>query len=233
MTRTAAPARRPAARTDDPRSRKMRAVLAACRRLGIDDEARKDIQQEIVGVASMSAMDDAGLSQLLDHLNRNWQGTNPGRPHLAKIKALWWSLYWLGGIEEPGERALSAFVKRQTGVSALRFLDSRQSFSVIEALKQWLEREGVAWKTDTEISELECSWPGRGRAEWDRWSVISRLRRQLYDAGLVANWELLVARALGLPEQSMNWTNRQLDDVIRFLGKKWRAERPSTDRAPQ
>jgi hypothetical protein len=204
----------------------MRAVFAACRRRGIDSEARKDIQQQVTGIASMAQMDDAQLSRLLDHLNRDWQGTNPQRPHLAKIKALWWSLYWLGVIEEPGEKALSAFVKRQTGVAALRFLDSRQSFSVIEGLKQWLEREGVEWKSDTEIAALERHWPGRGRAEWDRWSVISRLHRQLYNAGLTVNSELLADRSLGLPEQSLNWTNRQLDDVIRFLGKKWRAEWP-------
>lgn len=226
MVRTATSARRQASGGDDPRNRKMRAVLAACRRLGIDKEARKDIQQQIVGSASMAEMTHVQLSKLLDHLNRDWQGTNPSRPHLAKIKALWWSVYWLGLIDEPGEKALSTFVKRQTGVAALRFLDSRQSFSVIEGLKQWLEREGVEWKTDTEIGELDCHWPGRGRAEWDRWSVISRLHRQLYNAGLTVNSELLAARSLGLPEQSLNWTNQQLDDVIRFLGKKWRAERP-------
>lgn len=226
MARAAPSSRQRTERSDDPRTRKMRAVLAACRRLGIDNEARKDIQQQIVGTASMAEMTHAQLGKLLDHLNRDWQGTNPARPHLAKIKALWWSLYWLGAIDEPGEKALSTFVKRQTGVAALRFLDSRQSFSVIEALKQWLKREGVSWKSDAEIAELEQQWPGRGRAEWDRWSVISRLHRQLYNASLTVNSELLAARSLGLPEQSLNWTNHQLDDVIRFLGKKWRAERP-------
>ena len=119
----------------DARTRKMRAVLAACRRLGLDDTARKEVQLDVVGVGSMSQMTEAQLGKLLDHVNRDYKGKNPNRPHIAKIKALWWSLYWLGAVEEPSDKALSAFVKRQTGIAALRFLDHTKAPSVIEALK--------------------------------------------------------------------------------------------------
>ncbi len=210
----------------DARTRKMRAVLAACRRLGLDDEARREIQLEVTREPSMATMSEQQLGQLLDHLNRDWKGSNPSRPHVAKIKALWWSLYWLGAIEEPADRALSAFVKRQTGVSALRFLDHRSAYSVIEALKSWLEREGVTWKSDAEITDLASAWPERGRQEWDRWSIIHRLAQRMFALDIVHDAEQYAARALGIVDHPMRWSPRQLDEVIQLLGRKWRAERP-------
>ena len=129
----------------DARTRKMRAVLAACRRLGIDDDARKELQLEVIGIGSLADMDERQIGRLLDHLNRDWKGSTTDRAHIGKVKALWWSLYWLGAIDEPGDRGLSGFVKRQTGIASLRFLDHRHAHSVIEAIKAWLEREGVIW----------------------------------------------------------------------------------------
>ena len=209
------------------RTRKIRAVLAACRRKGLDDDARKDLQQEITGVASMADMDEAQLGRLLDHLNRDYQGSAPQRPHLAKVKALWWSLYWLGAIEDPSDRALSSFVHRQTGIAALRFLDHSKASSVIEALKDWLDRERVNWLSDSEIADLSSAWPGRGRAEWDRWSVIRAIHSRLFQLDIVkASAEHYAAKALGLTTPPTRWTVRELDDVIRVLGKKWRACRP-------
>ena len=192
----------------DARTRKMRAVLAACRRLGLDEDARKDLQLELTGVGSMSDMSEGQLGQLLDHLNRDYRGTNPDRAHIAKAKALWWSLYWLGAIDEPGDKALSAFVKRQTGIAALRFLDHRGAFSVIEALKSWLEREGVAW-------------PDRGGSDpaiADRVAVIDALVVRLKPTDPHA------IPVFGAP--LIAWSARQLDELIRKLGKRWRAVKP-------
>ena len=185
----------------DARTRKMRAVLAACRRLGIDQDARRELQRDVTGQLSMASMDEAELGRLLDHLNRDWRGTNPARPHVAKIKALWWSLYWIGAIDEPADHALSAFVKRQTGIAALRFLDHRNAFSVIEALKGWLAREGVAWPAEGE---------DRGTAE--RRAVLAAIRRKLESAGRTVIIDVTHPA--------------QLDDAIRALGKQWRAARP-------
>lgn len=217
-------ARRPAS---DARTRKMRAVLAACRRLGLDGEARKDLQRDVVGVASMADMTEGQLGRLLDHLNRDYKGTNPERPHVAKIKALWWSLYWLGAVDEPSDKALSTFVKRQTGIAALRFLDHTKSSSVIEALKDWLRREGVAWKTAAEMdaaartSAAEQDWSA---AQWDRAAVIDELGRRLFKAGLVVDEIAYAATALMIAPTLPAWSAREMDDVIRLLGRKWRHE---------
>ena len=195
----------------DARTRKMRAVLAACRRLGLDEDARKDLQLELTGVGSMADMSEGELGQLLDHLNRDYRGTNPDRAHIAKAKALWWSLYWLGAIDEPGDKALSAFVKRQTGIAALRFLDHRHAHSVIEALKSWLTREGVVWFSDANISGWVSDWPayaGYGRAEWDRWAVINELGRRLRKANVIHSEAHYASASLKIAPTIAAWRAR-------------------------
>jgi len=57
-----------------------------------------------------------------------------------KIRALWLELYQAGVVRNPDESALAAYVKRQTGVAALQWLSTAQGSTVIEALKQWLQR---------------------------------------------------------------------------------------------
>ena len=204
----------------------MRAVLAACRRLGLDQDARKEVQEELTGVASMAEMSERQLGELLDHLNRDYRGTNPNRAHISKIKALWWSLYWLGAIDEPADRALSAFVKRQTGIAALRFLDHRKAHSVVEALKSWLEREGVNWRSDADVADFAALRPSWERAEWDRWSVVEQIHHRLLVRDVIgADLEAYVAASLPIVGRRNQWNARQLDEIIRFLGKKWRGIR--------
>lgn len=220
----------PSAKTNsESRTRKMRAVLAACRRLQLDEDARRDLQESVTGIGSMAAMSEAQLGRLLDHLNRDYKGTNPERSHLAKIKALWWSLYWLALVVDPSDKALSAFVERQTGISALRFLDHAKSHAVIEALKAWLNREGVRWQTDSEIEASNASWKvALSRSLWDRHAVIDRLSQLLFSNDLIfVSGSDFAQKCLDLPRNRYKWSARQLDDAIRLLGRKWRAERPA------
>lgn len=130
-------------KTAAERTRLYRAVHAACRSNGLDDDERKAIQSELFGKPSLSDMTMAEIARLLDHLNRNRKAPAGHRAHIGKVRALWWSLYWLGEVHETDDRAIGVFVKRQTGVSALRWLDHRSAPSVIEALKSWLGRVGV------------------------------------------------------------------------------------------
>ena len=99
-----APARRP------DRARLMRACHAACRKLGLDDDARHDVQIDVTGIASMRDMDAGELGRLLNHLNRRHlaghAGAGPGaggadggrrhatapRADLRLVHALWGEL---------------------------------------------------------------------------------------------------------------------------------------------
>jgi phage gp16-like protein len=57
-----------------------------------------------------------------------------------KIRSLWLELHEDGIVRDPSEASLAAYVKRQTGVEALQWLDGKQATQVIEALKQWRKR---------------------------------------------------------------------------------------------
>ncbi|KQM23149.1 hypothetical protein ASE73_02680 [Sphingomonas sp. Leaf24] len=187
----------------------MRAIRAACQRVGLDDDARREMQVGLVerGVvqhASMATMSIGDLGKLLDHLNQEWKGPASHRAHIGKIRALWWSLYWLAALNDPSDRAIDTFVRRQTGVSALRFLDHRSAAAVIEALKSWAKREGVIWTKSAD-------------ALTDRFTVYRELRfrldRDLGDAAI---------SPLRLSSPDTAWQTHELDAAIKALGKAWR-----------
>jgi hypothetical protein len=70
------------------------------------------------------------------------------------LRALWISGHNLGLIDNPDDRALIAFVEKQTHMSHTRFLrDEADAFKAIEALKGWLKRGGVKWPTSKAAKE--------------------------------------------------------------------------------
>ena len=68
-------------------------------------------------------------------------------PYAAKLRALWISAYNLGVVRSRDDKAMIAFVERQTKLAHTRFLvDPKDAARAIEALKSWIAREGgVAW----------------------------------------------------------------------------------------
>lgn len=195
-------ASRPAApAATDSRTRLVRAIHAAARKQALGDEARHDLQVGVTGKASLTDMTQVELRQVLARLNRDG-GPAPNRPHVSKVRALWWSLYWLGVIDSADDKPLDVFVRRQAGVDALRFLDHRQAFRVIEALKAWLAREGV-------------EWPQQGDEHADRWAVMAAIDAEL------------VARGLVPASPASGSSSADLDAAIRSAGKRLRDARPA------
>lgn len=200
-----------------PVSHLYRAVHAAVRANGMDDEDRKAIMAEKFGKHSMSDMTTAEITQLLNHLNRarNQQSPAGHRAHVGKIRALWWSLYWLGEVESSDERAISAFVKRQTGVSALRFVDHKSGRAVIEGLKAWLTRVGVEWPG----AELLASMQGQ-TAQLERKAVLEAILGKLLNAGLlgVEVWHEF-AGTIPMHEWAQDRSTQEFDNAIRYFGQ--------------
>ncbi|WP_251280533.1 regulatory protein GemA, partial [Enterobacter hormaechei] len=56
------------------------------------------------------------------------------------IRALWLEMAAAGIVRDSSEQALALWVKRETGISALRWLSNEQASSVIEKLKKWQRR---------------------------------------------------------------------------------------------
>ena len=153
-----APATDPRADADRPK-RAIKAVHA-CRRqvAGLEDEdSWRDFLDATVGKRSLREMTGRELGRVIDALHARGAPKQAPKARLkadgqalaaatrdprtaAKIRALWFSLWNLGVVRERHERALDAFVKRQTGVDRLAWLAGDQAYQVIEALKDWAAR---------------------------------------------------------------------------------------------
>jgi hypothetical protein len=211
---------RTAAGKADSRTKLNGAVRAACRRLRICDEDRKAIQLEVTGKASLADMSLPEIGLVLDRLNQDYRGPMGHRAHVGKIRALWWTLYWLGAVDEPNDPAVDTFVERQTGKARIQFLGHQEAFRVIEALKAMAGRNGVVWPSQARLASLVPTNPGLTLACLERHAVLEAIALKLRQAGrLQAGYETYCQRALGLGLNHWCWDARQLDGAIRLLGK--------------
>ena len=69
---------------------------------------------------------------------------NQTDPKERKLWALWGSLGRAGQLHTPGPRGLNAWVLREVGVSAPQFANGAQLEQLIERLKAWQKRKGLA-----------------------------------------------------------------------------------------
>lgn len=129
----------------DPRQRLVRLIHVAKRDLGLDDETYRALLTNCVNKDSTRAMTVPELERVMARMKQC--GFRVKRTialadddQSKKIRALWLSLHAAGAVRDSSEFALASFVRRQTGVAALQWLDTAQASKVIESLKQWLAR---------------------------------------------------------------------------------------------
>ncbi|UNF47865.1 regulatory protein GemA [Bartonella krasnovii] len=129
------------------------------RALALDDETYRAMLYRLTGKHSAKDLSVLERRLVVDEM-RAW-GFKPKRQVLEgkyakKLQALWIAGWNLGIIRDRSDKALLAFVKRQTGIDHIRFLrDSDDAGRAIEALKSWLQREGgVDWKG----KKIQDSW---------------------------------------------------------------------------
>jgi len=123
------------------RAARIRAIHAACRAAGLDEEARHDLQRSLIGKASLSDMTLPELNTLLDHINgasgyTGHAGKPKGidaDPQLQKIEAL------LADMKLPWayihkSKAVPSMVRRLTGKDRVEWADAAGKQAVIAAL---------------------------------------------------------------------------------------------------
>ena len=128
---------------------RIKAIHAACRAQGIDDEARRAIQVQLTGKDSLSDMAYAEVNKVLDHLNRGSGYTgHAGKPkgidadpQLQKIEAL------LADMKLPWayihkSKAGPTMVKRLTGKDRIEWADAAGKQAVITALIKRQQKAG-------------------------------------------------------------------------------------------
>lgn len=125
---------------------RIKAIHAASRAAGLDDDARHEMQKNLTGKESLSKMSFAELSKVLDHLNgaSGYKGhtgkpqTVATDPQLQKIEAL------LADMKLPWAYLHSSkngpsMVRRLTGKDRIEWADATGKQAVIVAL---INRQG-------------------------------------------------------------------------------------------
>ncbi|MGD9770106.1 MAG: regulatory protein GemA [Pseudolabrys sp.] len=150
--------------------RQIGAIHSIAKRLKLDDEVRRDIIARETGKRSSRDLTFAEAGRVIESLkalsttvqggfDNSLNGTKglAGR-YAGKLRALWISGWNLGVVRDRSDKALLAFVERQTGLSHTRFLrEPRDAARAIEGLKAWLGRAaGVEWPAaDADVLDVK------------------------------------------------------------------------------
>nr|WP_113866246.1 regulatory protein GemA [Brenneria salicis]NMN91596.1 phage gp16-like protein [Brenneria salicis ATCC 15712 = DSM 30166]RBP63067.1 phage gp16-like protein [Brenneria salicis ATCC 15712 = DSM 30166]RLM30778.1 Rha family transcriptional regulator [Brenneria salicis ATCC 15712 = DSM 30166] len=126
-------------------------IHIAKRDLRLDDETYRQLLTTTTGKTSTRDMTVPQLDNVLKAVKRRGfkiksakkaNSTRPldDAPQSRKIRALWLEMADMNIIRDRSEAALARWVKRETGVDSLHWLNSEQASVVIEKLKQWQRR---------------------------------------------------------------------------------------------
>jgi len=133
-------------------------IFAACRQLGLDDEARRDLQVSVTGKASLREMNDGELKLVVNRLKQNGFEDKPRNPRhkpapradLRMIHVLWRKLGQAGALRDPSRAGLNRFIRarfEKTWGSVPADVDMLREWKliddVIQALKSWGQRADI------------------------------------------------------------------------------------------
>ncbi|HUY27309.1 MAG TPA: regulatory protein GemA [Candidatus Binataceae bacterium] len=144
---------------EDPNRRKgeLAVIHLAKKELRLDDWTYRKVVARVSARFRREAVDSAGLlntrerAALIEELhglgfhravNRPARAPAPGSFQETKIIEIWRLLDQAGALRDSSDKALHAFVRRQTaGAQSIpRWLTAEQANKVIEGLKAWLKR---------------------------------------------------------------------------------------------
>jgi len=137
----------------------IRKVHVGCRAIGLDQDARHDLQLLITGKASLCDMNEGEILSVLGALEARGFRAHKGkatrplatRPDIRYIHVLWGLLGKAGKLTRPGRAGLNAFVRSRfenkwqsvpIDIDSLQRAD--QINDVTRALKDMCKREGIA-----------------------------------------------------------------------------------------
>lgn len=119
------------------------------------EEEYRNMLQDRYGVRSAKDLTVKQQEEVLAHFaHLGWGASKPitdswtRAPLWLKARAVWHALAEGGEIRTDTDDALMAYVKRQTSIEHWRWLNARQCHMIIESLKKWATRKGIALTVD-------------------------------------------------------------------------------------
>jgi len=129
-------------------SNALKLVQIGKRDLHLDDDMYRNLLEQITGKRSAKGMSDTQLNAVVDAMKLRGFKPKSSKPkaraaEVAKIRAIWLTMFDQGFVRSKTEVALNTYVKRMTktsngqGVDRIEWLKSVQAAQVLEALKKW------------------------------------------------------------------------------------------------
>lgn len=206
------------------------AIHTGCKQLGIDEDERRAIYERVAGKPSLTLMSPAEKDAIVTELRRLGFTTvdrrADGRQKLTgkfakKVQALWIAAWNLGVVEKRDDKALLAFVKRQTGIDHTRWLTyADDARAVIEAIKSWLRRDaGVAFGNTNGYDWLAADG---AKIAWAQWLILHPGANLMVRHG----FDEAVFAAIGQPSYWLGaMTPKEWQTVMNTFGERVRAAR--------
>jgi hypothetical protein len=206
---------------NDQRLSLIKIVHVARKSLHMHDDDYRALLERVTGYRSVKNCYRNELLKVIDEFTRlgfepkgSASRRTPANGVVArKARAMWISLYQLGAIDDPSERALEAFGRRQLGVERLQWADERQGFKLIEALK------AIAWR---------AGWDQRVPSRMPTPERIRLLKDRLVAAQLSRLAELGVTVTGKVTEAREGWSNKRLESAAADLAARLRDVTPPT-----
>ncbi|EBK3735491.1 regulatory protein GemA [Salmonella enterica] len=134
------------------RAKLIQFIHIAKSQMGMDTETYRQMLLSITGKTSTSDMNPGQLNKVLAAMKAKGFVVKPSSkarttrqladyPQAKKLRALWLEMYAQGFVRDSSEEALRRWVKRETGVDGLQWLEADKASTAIEKLKKWQERE--------------------------------------------------------------------------------------------
>lgn len=120
--------------------------------MGMDADTYRQMLLSVTGKTSTSDMNPSQLNKVLAAMKAKGFVVKPSSkartthqladfPQAKKLRALWLEMHAQGIVRDSSEEALRRWVKRETKVDGLQWLESDKASKAIEKLKKWQERE--------------------------------------------------------------------------------------------
>lgn len=207
------------------------AIHVARKQLDLDEDVYRAKLVAITGKSSTKDMSEGERQRVLDAFRKAGFQPVPGRKvagrrqldgkFVKKLQALWIAAYNLGVVEDRDDKAMLAFVKRQTGLDDTRFLhhddDAR---AAIDGLKAWLKRAANVSFGNTNGQDWLAT--DGAKIAWAQWRLLNPgadlIVRRGFDAAV---YDLIGSRRVHMGEvKAAEW-----QIVMNALGERVRARK--------
>ncbi len=210
-----------------------RAIHALRRRIpGYTDDDYRAFLQSRYGVPTSTRLTFIQAAGVIGELRRlagraafsDARARAASGPYVKPLQALWIAAFNLGIVADRSDRALIAFVERQTGLTHTRFLqDAADARKAIEGLKAWIARSVNERLAETERGDQghAFAWP-KGRNVIERkmaivaaQTAIVRKQRPTFDPQTFGGLEGLGARLDDYDERALDRLSAAIGKIIR------------------